>query len=189
MRTNDGAGSAAERAGAVGVQVHRVGPDEWESHRDLRLAMIDAEPDAFWFPPDIRTRWGEQEWRDDATGPRIHLQARRAGDVLGGIGVLPQGYVPEEPIGPDEAHLVSLWVRPEARGQGIARLLVRASGQLAIDLGRPLLSLHVDSRNTGAQTLYGRLGFVRTDVEHPRESTGSVWLQYEIDARTLLAEH
>ena len=29
------------------LTVHRVTPDDWRSHRDLRLEMLQATPDAF----------------------------------------------------------------------------------------------------------------------------------------------
>lgn len=182
----DGAGSPSGETGAVAVRLHRVGPEDWRSHRELRLAMIDADPEAFWVPPDIRTAWDEARWRADAAGPRLHLQARRGEAVLGGIGVLPQGYDEDDAIGPEEPHLVSLWVRPKVRGQGLSQLLLNAAAQLAIDISRPHLTLHVDSRNSAAQRLYERLGFTRASLVHPRAETGSSWLQYEIEAPALL---
>ena len=31
------------------LHVHPLSPEDWESDRDVRLAMLQDEPDAFWF--------------------------------------------------------------------------------------------------------------------------------------------
>lgn len=187
LHTTDGAGPPHEVSGAVAVSVTRVEPDDWISHRDLRLAMLSDAPEAFWASlEDVRART-EQQWRQEIHGPRIHLQARRGEEVLGGIAVLPQGYTPEHHIAFDEIILVSLWVRPAARGTGASRELMSAAAQLAIHLGRPRVQLEVDDGNGPARRLYDRLGFTETGVRYPRQSTGSTWVQYTIDAHTLLS--
>src|SRR5699024_12038111 len=83
--TTVGAGSPHEDPGAVAVSVVRVGPEEWAAHRDLRLDMLRDAPEAFWASlEEVRART-EQQWRQELRGPRIHLQARRGTEVLGGI--------------------------------------------------------------------------------------------------------
>ncbi|MGP9539677.1 GNAT family N-acetyltransferase [Brachybacterium sp. AOP43-C2-M15] len=185
----DGAGAPGTGAGAVGVHpvvVHRVGPEDWVSHRDLRLAMLRADPDAFWARADEIAAWDEQRCRSDAAGPRLHLQARRGGEVLGGIGLLPEGYTPQVPIPEDCVHLVSMWVRPTSRGQGISDRLLDAAAELALELGRPRLLLDVDARNLPAQRFYGRRGFRPTGVTDPRDGTDSHWVEHEAAARELI---
>lgn len=180
----DGAG--IPRTGAGAVAVHRVGPEDWLAHRDLRLTMLRTDPEAFWAQADVLAGWGEQQWRADATGPRLHLQARRRDEVLGGIGLLPEGYTPEMSIPEDCVHLVSMWVRPTARGQRVADLLLVAGAELALELGRPHLLLDVDARNAPARRFYTRCGFRPTGAADPREGTDSHWLEHEADARALL---
>ncbi|ATG55021.1 GNAT family N-acetyltransferase [Brachybacterium ginsengisoli] len=170
----------------VELLIHRVEPRDWAAHRDLRLDMLAADPEAFWADPaEARARAAEQ-WREEIAGPRIHLQARRGTEVLGGIALLPAGYTPEHQIPEDRAHIVSLWVRPEVRGTGISRPLLVAAARLSLDLGRPDLRLDVDAGNDSARRLYERLGFVATGARDPRESNGSYWVEYAIDASALV---
>ncbi|MCT1385807.1 GNAT family N-acetyltransferase, partial [Brachybacterium sp. p3-SID1565] len=145
----------------------RVGEEDWRSHRDLRLDMLADSPRAFWAQlAEVQDRTPEQ-WREELRGPRIHLQARCGDQVMGSLAVLPQGYTPEHVIGEDQAILVSLWVRPEARGSGASRALFRAAAELALELGRPHLLLEVDDAGHAARRLYARLGFTETGTRHP----------------------
>lgn len=186
LHTTDGAGSPQGSPGAVDVSVVRAGPEDWAAHRDLRLDMLRDAPEAFWASfEEVRART-EQQWRQEIRGPRIHLQARRGEEVLGGIAVLPEGYTPEHPIADHEIILASLWVRPEARGTGASRALLDAAARLSLDLGRPAMLLEVDDGNGPARRLYERLGFMETGVRHPRQATGGAWVQYTIAARDLL---
>ena len=124
--TAEPARAALDDAGPLPVEVHRVLPEQWRAHRDLRLDMLEADPDAFWADlGEVRSRT-EAQWREEIAGPRIHLQARAGETVLGGIALLPEGYTPEHPIPEDRSNIVSLWVRPTARGRGISTLLLRS---------------------------------------------------------------
>ena len=177
---------ALDAAAPLPVEVHRVLPEEWRAHRDLRLDMLEADPDAFWADlAEVRSR-SEEQWREEIAGPRIHLQARAGDEVLGGIALLPEGYTPGHPIPEDCSHIVSLWVRPTARGRGISTLLLRHLAELAISLGRPKLSLDVDETNTSAQAVYERLGFRATGEREAREGRDSAWVEYALRAEELL---
>lgn len=167
------------------LRIHRVGPEDLDAHRRLRLEMLAADPNAFWARRDEVARWSEDRWREDLRGPRLHLQARVGHEVQGGIAVLPEGYVPEHPIDEDEAILVSLWVRPPARGSGVSTALLRGARDLAVSLGRPRLQLEVDERNAAARRMYERVGFRDTGRREPREGHDSRWIQYAAHAEDL----
>lgn len=171
---------------STGLTIHRVAGDDWRSHRDLRLDMLAADPDAFWADPEEARARRERQWRAEIAGPRIHLQARRGEMILGGIALLPAGYTPDHEIPADRAHLMSLWVRPEARGAGVSPMLFTAVAELALELGRPDLRLDVDDSNRPAQRLYERLGFVLTGEREAREDRSTYWVEYAIRAQQLL---
>ena len=177
---------ALDAAAPLPVEVHRVLPEEWRAHRDLRLDMLEADPDAFWADlSEVRSR-SEEQWREEIAGPRIHLQARAGDEVLGGIALLPEGYTPGHAIPADRAHIVSLWVRPEARGTGTSSLLLRHLAGLALELGRPDLRLDVDESNAPARALYERLGFRATGARDPREGRTTAWVEYALRAERLV---
>ena len=63
---------------------HRVAPapapvsaDDWESHRDLRLAVLQDAPDAFWFTYADEAVYDEADWRERIEGAWL-VQARDA---------------------------------------------------------------------------------------------------------------
>lgn len=66
------------------------------------------------------------------------------------------------PLEPDEAHLRMLGVGPEHRGLGIARRLVAASMELALERGKRRMTLETSTAMTAARRLYFELGFTPT---------------------------
>jgi len=59
----------------------------------------------------------------------------------------------------DEAHIATIAVLPEYRGQGIARCLLVTALQEVIRRGLRIATLEVRSGNIAAQNLYHRFGF------------------------------
>jgi ribosomal protein S18 acetylase RimI-like enzyme len=156
-----------------GVHLHRVTDADWASHRDLRLAMLQDAPDAFWTTYDDVAGYTDEQWQRSLTGPARFLQARAAdGTPLGTLGVLPQGYADTIPLPFDAGNLVAMYVVTGARGRGVGDLLMGGARQLALDLGRTRLLLEVSSDNAPAIALYERTGFRFTGntVPHPRRA-------------------
>ncbi|MHB8780389.1 MAG: tRNA (adenosine(37)-N6)-threonylcarbamoyltransferase complex transferase subunit TsaD [Candidatus Geothermincolia bacterium] len=80
----------------------------------------------------------------------IYLEARCAGELYGYIGMSPVL---------DEGHITTLAVRPERRGQGIAKLLLTELLQRMAGSGVKWLTLEVRKSNRAAIGLYLRFGF------------------------------
>ena len=59
------------------LHLHPVSPDDWESHRDVRLAMLQDAPDAFWFTYADEAVYDEADWRERIEGAWL-VQARDA---------------------------------------------------------------------------------------------------------------
>lgn len=70
-------------------------------------------------------------------------------------------------VDPDEVHLISMWVAPEARGRGLAQALIRALARWARSRGASRILLFVQEANTPARALYARLGFAQTGDRAP----------------------
>ena len=169
----------------MGYEIRTVQPEDWAELRTLRLAALRDEdaPVAFCDAYDDAVVRSDDFWRDRATpaadgGAATHLVAV-AGDgrwvgmlaVLDetrrAAGILPPPGSAESPALP-QVHLVSVYVRPEHRGTGVAEQLVRA----AVDWSwrhtraeRVRLWAHGD--NARAFAFYLRLGFTRTGATTP----------------------
>ena len=75
-----------------------------------------------------------------------------------------------EPEDVTSAKLVSMWVAPHARGQGVGRQLVAVVVQWARDHDATSVQLWVTETNTDARRLYESCGFVLSGGRQPLPS-------------------
>ena len=136
-----------------------LGPDDWQTFRDIRLAALREAPYAFASSWENEKDHSEEDWRFGVTSRRrfvAFLDDRAAGMAAGGD----SSYM-------GTAALTSLWVDPRARGHGIGDLLVAAVVEWAKGARFKRLLLWVTEGNSHAEALYRRNGFQRTgDVMH-----------------------
>ncbi|MFB7517544.1 GNAT family N-acetyltransferase [Streptomyces sp. NPDC056144] len=171
--------------------------DEWEKNRELRLAALQdpvahlafldtyekasAQPDAFW---QERTVGGSE----DGDGSVRQFVAEAAdGRWVGSVSVLVEragaetffGDVPEV----EQAHVVGVFVRDEARGSGVIDALFAAAVDWCWSLAEPEIArvrLIVHAENGRAQAAYRRLGFGETGVKIPLGAEGAYELEFEV---------
>lgn len=146
------------------ITIRPVLPDEWARWRDVRVRMLRDDPASF------ATRWEDaaaehdETWRDwvgAATGERrILFAAETDGRWVGVVAAFVR-------IDPREAQLMSMWVDPGARGQGVAERLIRAVGGWAHERGCETVFLFVQEANVRAHRLYERAGFHPTGARRP----------------------
>lgn len=144
-------------------EVRRLAPDNWRMFRGLRLAMLAESPDAFWSSVERERAYDETRWRTMLGGRGMTVAAFRDGQPVGlasGKPAPPREPGGEPPAG--EAELVGMWVAPDARGSGVADLLVRDVRSWATDSGYRLLALWYTDGNASARRLYDRTGFTAT---------------------------
>jgi ribosomal protein S18 acetylase RimI-like enzyme len=138
------------------IDVVRVSPEDWELWRALRRAALAEAPDAFGSTLADWSGAGDSEhrWRDRLTSVPLNLVLTVDGD--------PVGMVSATGPGSDCAiELISLWVRPDARGQGVADEAVRqVIGWADAEHADCHLFLSVRTGNEPARRLYERHGFV-----------------------------
>jgi ribosomal-protein-alanine N-acetyltransferase len=100
--------------------------------------------------------WSEAVWREELRSPfGLYLVLEEDGAVSGHIGVK---------LVAEEAHVMTLAVRPERRRRGFARVLIEAALINPASAGARRAHLEVRPSNLSARALYGSLGFVRTGV-------------------------
>ena len=112
---------------------------------DLRAVMeIDSSA--------LPKPWSAAIWRSELESPfGLYLVLEDGGEILGQIGV--RSIL-------DELHITTVAVRPEHRGRGYARAMIR--GAISAYPDARLVHLEVRPTNTAARTLYRSLGFRET---------------------------
>jgi ribosomal protein S18 acetylase RimI-like enzyme len=142
------------------VEISRIGPEDWQVFRDLRLRALRDAPAAFGSRYDDWVGAPESRWRDRVANVPLNLIARLDGGLAGmASGVLE---------GEDEAELISMWVDPAARGSGVADALIVAVVEWAAATGRTTY-LMVRSDNHRAVAAYAKAGFVDLGVPPDRD--------------------
>ncbi|NUS91055.1 MAG: GNAT family N-acetyltransferase [Nocardia sp.] len=136
------------------VYVRRLTLADWDVFRQIRLRSLADAPHAFGATLDEARGRSEEDWRE-ILACRTQFLAVAASVMVGTVGVTGEG---------SELHLVAMWVAPDARGTGVADLLVRAVRDHAAASGCDRIRLEIVETNTVAERLYARHGFRRTGV-------------------------
>jgi len=133
----------------------RVGPDDWEAFREVRLRSLADAPAAFGSRYDEWVAAPEERWRSRLTAVPLTVLARSGGETVGVVSGAPDG---EESV-----ELISMWVDPVARGTGVAAALIGAVLEFAAEQRRSAY-LMVRSDNARAIGAYEKAGFVDRGV-------------------------
>ena len=160
------------------MEITQLVPDDWELFRKLRIAALSDAPAAFSSTLDDELELGEADWRAKLA-TRAQFVARDGdGSAVGTVGAYHDG---------EAIELISMWVAPAARGQGIGAALVRRVLGHAREIGCREVYLWVTSGNAVAEQLYGRCGFTRTGTIQPIRP-GEPALEVEMRAAPVACE-
>jgi GNAT superfamily N-acetyltransferase len=149
--------------GPTGVRTALLTPDDWALWRALRLAALREAPAAFGSTLAGAERLEEADWRERLSERAIfaaYPDGVGAGQAAGVAGAM-RG---EDPTCCD---LVSMWVRPVARGRGVGDALVESVVSWAGEHGCRHVRLWVVEGNGPASRLYERHGFAATGQRQP----------------------
>jgi GNAT superfamily N-acetyltransferase len=147
------------------VLVRETVPGDWQALRDIRLEALRDAPAAFGSTYEGEVERGDDHW---------HNRIARGGTFLAFI----PGLGASEPVGliggyqedPVTVELVSMYVRPRARGHGAGEALVAAVIDWAARRNATSVRLWVTETNPHARALYERLGFTLTGERQPVSS-------------------
>src|SRR3984957_5838576 len=150
------------------VLVREMITGDWRALRDIRLEALRDAPTAFGSTYECEAQRGEQHWRDRISRGGTFLaylpdlDPSDPSDPAGLIG----GYQ-EDPL---TVELVSMYVRPRARGRGVGEALVATVINWAGQRNAAAVHLWVTATNTPARALYERCGFALTGDQQPLPS-------------------
>lgn len=146
------------------AEIREAGPADWPVLRDIRLEALRDAPSAFGTTFEREARFTEADWRRRAAERTSFLA------YLPDLGTLPAGLAGVFADGAESFSLVSMWVRPQARGRSVGADLIAAVVGWARARGAPALHLWVTETNGPARRLYERLGFRPTGERQPLPS-------------------
>jgi ribosomal protein S18 acetylase RimI-like enzyme len=137
------------------VTIGLIQPSEWQSYKALRVRALQTDPQAFGSTLQRTLEREDSFWIGRLQeGIEDHLRsmlfASVAGELVGMIGVYPD-QVTEQP------GIISMYVCPEHRGQGIGRKLMEAMLARLADEETVFLDVRVCQES--AVRLYESMGF------------------------------
>jgi ribosomal protein S18 acetylase RimI-like enzyme len=181
------------------VLVRETVIDDWQALRDIRLEALRDAPSAFGSSYEREAAFGEPDWlRRIARGgnflafiPEVRASEVRASEVRASEvrasevrasevrasevrASEPAGLIGGYPETADIVELVSMYVRPKARGRGVGEALVAAVFAWAQARDAKTVHLWVTESNDPARALYERCGFSLTGERQPLPSDPSL---------------
>lgn len=141
----------------MSIELRAASAADWQVWRAVRLAALADAPDAFGSRLDEWADAPEDRWRNRLSIPgAIDLLAV---DVDSGSAVGMATGTPATDLS-GRAELISMWVDPSARGQGVASALIATIAHWAAESGATTLVLSVMNDNLAARRAYERSRFV-----------------------------
>ena len=142
-------------------ELRRLGPDDWEMFRDIRLRSLADSPDAFGSTLEREQAFTEDDWRRRLAGPVFAVldpDPVAVGGLFDDDGVL---------------HVWGMWTDPAHRGRGHARRILDAADRSP----RRAVQLHVNIANAAARAVVRALRLRRhrpsSSRSQPRAQTSS----------------
>jgi len=154
------------------VKIDRLSTEHVLRLKNLRLRSLKEDPDAFGTTWEKAKTYSHDDWIGQLTNLTTFFAVVDNCDV----GMV-RGVIDKDNHG--HAHLISMWVAPEARKMGIAKKLIEELMSWARGNGLSQLLLEVAENNSPAIALYKKLGFVFTGQQRalpsPREYIIEKW--------------
>lgn len=143
------------------LTVRALSEAEWSEFKTVRLAALADAPEAFAATAEEEEAFDEDYWR--ARMRRSVRFVAERGEAPLGVVSLGDGKAEDHSVG----EIFGLWVRPEARGTGVATALVRAGARRARQDGRSFVAYWVGTDNGPGVAFASGMGFRPTDFRRP----------------------
>lgn len=142
---------------AMKITIKQLPPSAWEQYRNLRLEALQLAPQAYGSTYTEEAAKTKEEYQKTLG----HIWFAFVDETVAGmIGLIPDIGTP----GKHRAHVVSFWVKPEYRKQGIGKMLVQHLQEIAPTQGIRKFYLHVTTTQESAIKLYESLGFFKVGL-------------------------
>ncbi|MCX4824108.1 GNAT family N-acetyltransferase [Streptomyces sp. NBC_01142] len=173
--------------------IRAVRAEEWAKAREIRLAALrdPAAPLAFLETYEQAVEKPDPFWQDRTSAAAEGVVSRQFiaespdapdGQWVGTLTVLVERPAGEVRFGEaakmDQTHVVGVFVRPEARGAGVAEGLFEAALEWSWALEGPRIQrvrLYVHERNARAAAFYRRIGFLPSGDAVPMPGDPTAW--------------
>lgn len=157
-------------------QIRRLDLGDERVLQEIRLRALLDEPDAFGSSYERESEFVETDWqRRLARIDAATFVCERDDKVAVG---LVTGMIDENSA--QIAWLTSMWVDPEARGSGVARLLIDEVISWSLTKNCALIHLDFTEGNGNAERAYEKSGFRRTGMTSRRERDSMVEIEMEL---------
>jgi GNAT superfamily N-acetyltransferase len=151
------------------ITIRRSHRDDYAVMREIRLAALADEPDAYGSTFAEQSRFSDERWRQMAGEQNYFL----ALDDDHAVGMASGGRYPPRPT---TRWLYGMYVEPEHRGTDVARRLVSVVANWARAEGVDTLGLHVTESVGRARRFYEKVGFTVVGEPEPMQRDSSLLL-------------
>ena len=140
------------------VQIITLEPKDWQQYKNLRLRALKEEPHAYGSTYEENAERPDEFWKqrlEDASKEKTQwlVFAELKGEVIGMVGAFVEKEI-------DNAHVIAVYVAPEARGKGISKLLMNnLLSQIKKNKLVKKITVDVNPEQLPAFNLYKNSGF------------------------------
>jgi len=158
------------------ITVRKFEVAEVSAYRSLRLSALEESPDAFGSTLGAEQLRTAEEW---ASRLQVGCDSGLDLPLIGQVGTTVAGLAWGKVDRSDSTivHLYQMWVAPEFRGRGVARLLLRTIVAWAASLQARSVHLGVTCEASPAMHLYVSEGFVPFGQVEPLRAGSSLLAQ------------
>ncbi len=151
------------------IKITQLSPDNWQQYKEIRLEAVKTDPAAFGMSYEEELVRAESQWQDFLKNMWFALVDNK---VIGMIGLIRNVGEPSK----HTAHIVSFWVKPEYRGQGVGKALIQALQEHAKINNIRKLYLQVAVTQESAIKLYEKMGFEKVGQLKEHTKCGNKYL-------------